>query len=487
MDQTKKQIEDLFNRGILINKDLLENNFDETLFEKIESESDLLVINSDYAEIISQDKFLVDWYELDQYRVGFEINKNEDLYHDQLQHFKNSTLNFKRDDDSFKQDVSSLETTLEPEENKVNFNSEAEFFEEKKTDLLINENIINVTSSMVTVIDSYQHKPGKSSINHFTNFFISRYRFLSSIIRNRPDFQNMLTINRVLGKKDRETVSVIGLVNEIGETRSGNIIITLEDLTGNIKVFISNKNKDLFKIAKDFVVDEVVGIVGKANDTIIFADNIIHPDLPNNEIKKGPDEEYVIFLSDIHVGSKLFLNDEFNRFLRWINGKAGNEQQKEIASKVRYIFIAGDLVDGVGIYPSQEEELAITDISEQYAEFSRLIQQIPSDKKIIICPGNHDAVHLAEPQPVFYQEFVKDTLNLPNVDLVTNPSFINIGKTNSFPGFNVLMYHGYSFDYYVANVESIRNKGGYQRADLIMKFLLKRRLKDTENLFFYNL
>jgi len=37
------------------------------------------------------------------------------------------------------------------------------------------------------------------------------------------------------------------------------------------------------------------------------------------------------------------------------------------------------------------------------------------------------------------------------------------------------MYHGYSFDYYVANVESIRNGGGYKRADLIMKFLLKRR------------
>ena len=38
-----------------------------------------------------------------------------------------------------------------------------------------------------------------------------------------------------------------------------------------------------------------------------------------------------------------------------------------------------------------------------------------------------------------------------------------------------MIYHGYSFDYYVANVESIRNGGGYDRADLIMKFLLQRR------------
>ena len=39
----------------------------------------------------------------------------------------------------------------------------------------------------------------------------------------------------------------------------------------------------------------------------------------------------------------------------------------------------------------------------------------------------------------------------------------------------MLLYHGYSFDYYVAEVESIRANGGYDRADLIMKFLLQKR------------
>ena len=52
---------------------------------------------------------------------------------------------------------------------------------------------------------------------------------------------------------------------------------------------------------------------------------------------------------------------------------------------------------------------------------------------------------------------------------------INIGKKKDFPGFNILMYHGYSFDYYVSNIDMIRNNGGYERADLIMQFLLKRR------------
>jgi DNA polymerase II small subunit len=59
--------------------------------------------------------------------------------------------------------------------------------------------------------------------------------------------------------------------------------------------------------------------------------------------------------------------------------------------------------------------------------------------------------------------------------MVSNPSFINIHSSTDFSGFDILLYHGYSFDYYVANVDGIRQNGGYDRADLIMKFLLKRR------------
>ena len=95
--------------------------------------------------------------------------------------------------------------------------------------------------------------------------------------------------------------------------------------------------------------------------------------------------------------------------------------------------------------------------------------------KIIICPGNHDAVRLAEPQPVLDKGFAKPLYELPNVTMVSNPSVVNIHASEGFSGFDVLLYHGYSFDYYVANVDALRNAGGYDRADLIMKFMLKRR------------
>ena len=94
---------------------------------------------------------------------------------------------------------------------------------------------------------------------------------------------------------------------------------------------------------------------------------------------------------------------------------------------------------------------------------------------MIICPGNHDAVRLAEPQPIFDEEFCKPLLELENAIFVSNPAVVNIGKNETFPGFDVLIYHGFSFDYFIANVDSIRNSGGYDRADLVMKFLLRRR------------
>ena len=476
MTNKKELIEKLFNKGILVNQEMLDSKkIEDSILEKIEKESDLLVLNEDYTEIVSHQSSLVDWYDLDKYRVDVENERDDDLYQSQLQHFKQSSLVLKTPDKLETQEIVSLETKMDLAQSKASFVTEPEENETISDDLISLEKTPSSISS-VTVVVSYQNEPHKYVIKDFVNFFSSRYHFLEGLLRNRRELESTLTINRLLGKKERDEVSIIGLVAEIGETKAGNIMLTLEDSTGEIKVLVSKNKKELYLSAKDLVVDEVIGVSGANGDKIVFANNIIWPDIPrNHELKKGEEDEHVIFLSDIHVGSKLFMKEEFKKFLKWLNGETGNEIQRNMANKVKYIFIAGDLVDGVGIYPSQEEELEITDITLQYAEFTELLKLVPQDKQIIICPGNHDVVHLAEPQPAFYQEFMPGLFDLPNVTLVTNPSLINIGKTKSFPGFDVLMYHGYSFDYYVANVESIRKGGGYHRSDLIMKFLLKRR------------
>ncbi len=508
MEDQQKFIEDMFKKGILLSEDVLEKKLDASLIDKLDHEGDLLVLNTDYAGILVQQKSLVDWYEIDFYRVQAEKERDDELYQAQLQSFKQVGLQLPASNASTTEFISTTTTstlttppnpsasTLNPIQHQQLTSLETEFSatDEGEASFAVTgdfspqtaqEAEIAVASptlpsllspSRVEIIISYKNETHKYEVKDFTLLFASRYRFLESLLRQRQELQNTLPISRLLSKKEKEAVSIIALIDDIGETKNGNLILTAEDLTGRIKVVFSKSKKELYQKAKDLVHDEVVGITGILGDKIIFGEEIVWPDIPaSNQLKKSDVEEYVIFLSDIHVGSKLFLKDEFNKFLRWINAEAGNPSQREIAKKIKYIIIAGDLVDGIGIYPSQQEELEHVNIIAQYQEFTDLIKKIPSDKQIIICPGNHDAVHLAEPQSSFDPKFAPSLFSIPNVTLVTNPALVNIGKTEKFLGFDILLYHGYSFDYFVANVDSIRNNGGYHRADLIMKFLLKRR------------
>ena len=330
--------------------------------------------------------------------------------------------------------------------------------------------------SSVKIIFSYDAPAKKREANDFIEYFNSRYLMLEKLLKRRQGMQNVISINRISNKKNREEASVIGMVMDKQYTKNGNCIITIEDRTGSIKVLINKNRQDLYKTAKDIVLDEVIGITGANGNNIIFANNLIFPSIPmTKEIKKCDDEVYALFLSDIHVGSKDFLKQDFGRFLKWINLETGTEAQKHIASIVKYIFIIGDVVDGCGVYPGQEKELEIKDIKDQYTVCAELLKNIPNHIEIIICPGNHDAMRLAEPQPPIYRDFAEPLYQLPNATLTSNPAMVNIHSSSNFPGFDVLLYHGGSFDFYVAEVESIRNNGGYDRADLLMKFLLQKR------------
>ncbi|MBT3303719.1 DNA-directed DNA polymerase II small subunit [Candidatus Woesearchaeota archaeon] len=341
----------------------------------------------------------------------------------------------------------------------------------------LSKNTCDVKEGNVEVVFSYkENNEKKKEVADFVTYFRNRYKALERILKNRPELQRTLSISRVLDKNKSETVSIIGLVTEKRETKNGNLLLVLEDLTGSMNVLINKNKEDLFEEAKDIVLDEVIGIVGTNKETIIFVNNVLWPDIPlHKELKKSPDEAYAIFLSDVHYGSIDFLPDKLNKFLSWLNGEIGSEEHKNIIPKIKYLFIAGDLVEGIGIYPGQEEELTVKDIYDQYSGVVEYLKKIPSHIKIIICPGNHDAMRISEPQPIIHKELAPELHAMPNVIQVSNPGIVKIHKSEGFPGFDVLLYHGYSFDYYVSNVDSIRNQGGYHRADLIMQFLLKRR------------
>lgn len=322
---------------------------------------------------------------------------------------------------------------------------------------------------------NYVAENRKITINDWVTYYFDRYSRLRDLLQNREELKNVISIGRALKSgtgSGRQQIVLIGMIKELRKTFSGTMIMELEDPTGTIKA--SLKRTSIADKVEQLVEDEVIGVTGTMSNDFVYVENIIFPEIPEKPIKKTEDDVSAVFLSDIHLGSNMFLPKEFTQCVNWISGELGNQKQREMAEKIRYLFIAGDMVDGIGIYPGQEKELVITDIFKQYAEFSEYIKKIPDDIEIVMIPGNHDTVRMAEPQPILFKDISESIYNLPNVTVTSNPSTINMHGMGKFPGIDVLMYHGYSFDHYVANSPYLM-KHGYSRADLIQEFLLRKR------------
>ncbi len=333
-----------------------------------------------------------------------------------------------------------------------------------------------ITEKKVKIIDSYEDINSKISINDFVNLYNNRYLTLQKTLIQRQELQGARTIRKIKTSKNNETVSFVALILEKRTTKNNHIMLLLEDQTGTTKALIHKKNKELIDVGKNLTLDETIGVVGAKGDRIVFINKIIVPEIPlSKELKKSPLKEVAVFISDIHLGSKAFLRKDFEKFINWIRGETGTPEQRELVKRVKYLFIAGDLVEGIGIYPGHEKDLEIKDIYGQFKEFCEYIKKIPQNISVIICPGNHDPVRIAEPQPRVPEELIEEIKDLPNLYFVSSPSFIKIGETEDFSGLDVLMYHGYSFPFYANNIESIRLKGGLKKTENIMEYLLKKR------------
>jgi DNA polymerase II small subunit len=326
-----------------------------------------------------------------------------------------------------------------------------------------NEQKSNVTYDFKIIQDTSKKSYTSGELENLVAYFKSRYEKLANILSKRPDLRNYTKINDIDDSQD--SLTLILMVREIRTSKNGHKIIEFEDDTGEISVLFSNKNDELFREAETLVRDEVVGVIANKSDDpkFAFGQQIIKPGVlrvPDKEMDFG-----IVFLSDVHIGSLTFLEDAFQKFIDWINCEYGDEEQRKVAEDVKYLIIGGDIVDGIGVYPNQDKELAIKDITEQYNEAARFLGNIRSDIKIIIAPGNHDASRVAEPQPAVPEEYAKALYELDNVEFISNPGVV------SLDGINVLIYHGRSFDDLVMAIKDFE----YERSDVIMKELLQKR------------
>ena len=278
----------------------------------------------------------------------------------------------------------------------------------------------------------------EGKINDFAQYFRARFFSLKRLIEKRPDFGRGMDISRAK-TLDRE-VKVVGIVYEKSTTKNGHTMLTIEDDTDTIKVFIA---KDSPLSGETFVDDEVIGVLGKPNmqRTMIIPEKIFRPDIPRNHQWEPSDtSSKVAFLSDVHVGSTTFLEKDWERMTAWLRVNSEKEN-------INYLVFPGDVVDGIGVFPDQDKELQIADIDDQYARLAEYLKEIPDHIKMVIHPGNHDAARLAEPQPALNKRFTTGFDS--NVLLLGNPVYLDI------EGRIVLTYHGKGLDDWIAGVQGL--------------------------------
>ncbi len=318
----------------------------------------------------------------------------------------------------------------------------------------------------VKVLKNYERPFSDVTVANWAAYFRARLRKARSILRAHGELRSPISLDILKGEMD--DVSLVGIVRDRREVSKG-LLVVLEDVKGKVKVFVPNSYAN-YDYIREIPLDSVIGVTGSFRGNMFYAEEVILPDIPLKERKTSKEEVYVVYTGDFQIGNKVFLKDAFERFIGWLKGEYGNEKMKELARKVGYVVITGDIADGVGIYPGQEEELEIKDIYGQYEAFEKYMLELPEDLQVIMIPGNHDAVRLAEPQPPIPRKYLPELYQLDNFYILSNPSYVKLHNI-----LDVLIYHGYSMDWFVSNVSWIREQGGYENAGAIMRYMLSLR------------
>src|SRR3989344_24340 len=321
---------------------------------------------------------------------------------------------------------------------------------------------------IVSAVPNYLGR--KIEVKDFVNYFRNRFTEMKKILQERNQLSNLVSIDKIYG--NRQGISLIGIVLNKRVTKNGNILFEIEDMTGKVLALVNKNKQELYNKADELALDAVVGLKCSGNREIVYINDIIFPEAILFERKKSPVEELALFTGDLHIGSKKFLEENFLRFIDYLNGKLPNTQE---TNKIKYLFLVGDIITGVGNYPAQEKDLAFTDLESQFEKAAELLGKIRQNIKIIISPGNHDGVRLMEPQPFLDEKYAWPLYNLKNVILTANPAMVNIGAQKNFPGFDVLTYHGFSYTYYANNIGSLMQEKAMNNPEKIIAYLLKNR------------
>lgn len=293
----------------------------------------------------------------------------------------------------------------------------------------------------IRIISGSEDRRIDGTIEDFKQYFNDRYDRLQAILRQRGDLIGVTSVSTLPHGDRWQKVKAIGMVTSKRDFKDGTCQVEMEDKEDSIKVSF-REDDELKKKVTRLLKDEVVCVSGSTKTgRTVTANDIIWPDVSYRRRSVYPKEPtFAVLTSDVHIGSKMFMKENFEYFIKWLRGEEGDETSMRIAEQTKYLVIAGDLVDGVGIYPNQEDELSIPDLHGQYAQAADYLAEVPERIRIIIIPGNHDACRPTMPTPPMYREYAQPVYDLKNVIMLGDPATVCI------EGATFLLTHGRSLD-----------------------------------------
>jgi DNA polymerase II small subunit len=353
----------------------------------------------------------------------------------------------------------------------------------KKTEnfLSIRRDIVNnhqekTDENYKIVYDSNDKINSGEGVAGYTSLFRSRYEKSLKILSLRQNsrklkkietikqlFNQTKTNNNSMSREfSNNSLFAAGLIMN-KEIKNNSYNITIDDQTGLLTA--TTYNEELKKQISMLTVDQMVMIEfedssKKRKNTI---KNLYSLDIPDRVANKAKSEVFSILISDLHIGSKFFMEKEFQSFLEWLNGNENGNN--DIISKIKYICICGDLIDGIGIFPNQDRELLEKDSYSQMDHAIKILSKIPKHMKVFLIPGNHDLGRRALPQPSIPKKYAEKLYSQDNITMLGNPCMI------SMEGIKILMFHGQSLDDIIASIPGL----SYSKPAEAMKVLLKSR------------
>ncbi len=367
--------------------------------------------------------------------------------------------------------------------------------EVKKTNFKPNAKEIEPNFRIMEEFDVTNKTRSRGKVKDFVEFFQNRFNLLKGMLEIRQGFVPK-PISRLRTITAGNEFEFVGMVYRKWITKNGHMAFELEDLDSRIIAIISKNDLNLWRIGDTILLDNVVGVkCKKISEELVGIKEVLWPDVPMRPAKLSERDVSIAGISDIHMGSKLFLEKPFKKFLEWLNGRTELQKDKDIVGKIKYLVIVGDNVDGIGIYPTQAMQLNIKDIFEQYDAFAKLLLQIPEYIEIFVIPGQHDAVRWADPMPAIPKKFVPRLDGAKNIHFIGSPGWIEIESLK------VLLYHGASLHDLHSSISSFNaehpEKGMIEllrRRDLMPSYGLKQpyvpekenylTLKEVPDIFF---